>query len=69
MRGGEGDTSDEMSEREITFTLSPKDDFSKVFEKNVKEAFAEKIKALTKDIKDASDKNKAIKSFITQIQR
>ncbi|OHE56585.1 MAG: hypothetical protein A2Z47_13235 [Thermodesulfovibrio sp. RBG_19FT_COMBO_42_12] len=57
-----------MSERQIIFTLSPKDDFSKYFEKKVKEAFADETKALTKDLKDASDKNKAIKSFINRLE-
>jgi len=55
-------------EREITFTFSPKDDFSKLFEKKVKEAFADETKALTKDLKDAGDKNKAIKSFINGLK-
>ena len=54
--------------KEITFTLSPKDDFAKLFEKKVKEAFADEIKALTKDIKDTGDKNKAIKSFINSLE-
>ncbi len=65
---GEGDPSDEMSERQITFTLSPKDDFAKLFEKKVKEAFVNEIKALTKNIKESTDKNKAIKSFINGLE-
>ena len=65
---GEGVPSGEMSERQITFTLSPKDDFAKIFEKKVKEAFADETKALTKDPKDAGDKNKAIKSFINGLE-
>jgi type I restriction enzyme M protein len=65
---GEGAPSDEMSERQITFTLAPKDDFAKLFEKKVKEAFADETKTLTKDLKDAGDKNKAIKSFINTLE-
>lgn len=56
------------AEREITFSLSPKDDFAKVFEKKLKEVFADEIKALTKNLKDAGDKNKAIKSFINGLE-
>lgn len=55
-------------EKEITFTLSPKDDFPKIFEKKVKEAFADEIKALTADMKDDGNKNKAIKSFINDLE-
>lgn len=58
----------DSSEKEITFILSPKDDFAKLYEKKVKEAFADEIKALTKDIKDTSDKNKAIKSLINSLE-
>lgn len=58
----------ENSEKEITFKLSPKDDFAKLFEKKVKEAFANDIKAFTKNLKEASDKNKAIKSFINKLE-
>jgi type I restriction enzyme M protein len=54
--------------KEVSFTLAPKDDFAKLFEKKVKEVFADKIKALTKDIKDTGDKNKAIKSFINSLE-
>lgn len=54
------------SEKEIEFTLSPKDDFSSLFEKGVKEAFADEIKSLIKD-KTAGDKNKAIKTFINSL--
>ena len=55
------------SEKEIEFTLSPKDDFSSLFEKGVKEAFADEIKSLIKD-KTAGDKNKAFKSFINSLE-
>ena len=54
------------SEKKIEFTLSPKDDFSSLFEKGVKEAFADEIKSLIKD-KTAGDKNKAIKTFINSL--
>lgn len=56
-----------FSERTIEFTLSPKDDFSTLFEKGVKEAFADEIRALTKDLKTAGDKNKVIKTFINSL--
>jgi type I restriction enzyme M protein len=55
-------------EREITFTLSPKDEFAKIFEKKVKEVYADEINALTKGINDTSDKNKTIKSFINKLE-
>jgi len=55
-------------EKGIEFTLSPKDDFAKLFDKKVKEAFANEIKALTKDIKDTGDKNKTIKSFMNSLE-
>jgi type I restriction enzyme M protein len=58
----------ESMERDIVFTLAPKDDFIKLFEKKVKEAFADETKALTKDLKDAGDKNKALKSFINGLE-
>ena len=57
----------ENSEKEITFKLSPKDDFAKFFEKKVKEAFADEIKTLTKNLKEVGDKNKAVKSFINTL--
>ena len=56
-----------FSEKEIVFTLSQKDDFSDIFEKKVREAFAGEIKTLTKDIKTASEKNKAVKDFIKSL--
>jgi len=58
----------ESMERDIVFALAPEDDFTKLFEKKVKEAFADETKALTKDLKDVSDKNKAIKSFINGLE-
>jgi type I restriction enzyme M protein len=58
----------ESVKRDIVFTLSSKDEFPKLFEKKVEEAFAEEIKALTKDIKNAAEKNKAIKSFINKLE-
>ena len=54
--------------KEVSFTLATKDDFAKLFEKKVKEVFAEEIKALTKDLKDAGDKSKAIKSFTNGLE-
>jgi len=67
---GEGGISSSLHgvEKTVDFTLSPKEDFSKLFEKKIKEVFADEIKALTKDLKDASHKNKAIKSFINGLE-
>jgi type I restriction enzyme M protein len=56
-----------FSEKEIVFTLSQKDNFSDIFEKKVKEAYADEIKALTKDLKAAGEKNKAITAFIKSL--
>ncbi len=56
------------TEKEISFTLCHKDDFAKLFEKKVKEAFTDEIKDLTKVIKESADKNKAIKSFINALE-
>jgi len=53
--------------RDIVFTLSQKDDFSDIFEKKVKEAYAYEIKALTKDLETAGEKNKAITAFIKSL--
>lgn len=58
----------ENSESAVTFTLSPKDDFMQIFEKKVKEAFSTKLNALTADIKTASERNKAIKSFVNSLE-
>lgn len=58
----------DTAEREIAFTLAPKGDFPKLLEKNVTEVFADEIKSLTKGIKNASDQNKAIKSFIRGLE-
>ncbi|MBW2611432.1 MAG: SAM-dependent DNA methyltransferase, partial [Deltaproteobacteria bacterium] len=55
-------------EREISFTLSPEDSFVKIFEKEVKVVFAEKIANLTESLKKAKDKNKAIKAFIRGLE-
>jgi type I restriction enzyme M protein len=55
------------SEKAMEFTLSQKDDFSDIFEKKVREAFAGEIKTLTKDLKAAGEKNKAITAFIKSL--
>jgi len=51
-------------EREISFTLGPEDSFVKIFEKEVKAAFAEEIAHLTENLETAKEKNKAINAFI-----
>jgi type I restriction enzyme M protein len=53
---------------EITFTLSPKDGFARIFENKVKAAFADEIAELTKDLKTAKEKNKVIKVFIRKLE-
>ena len=53
-----------QTEAAISFTLIPTDSFTKVYETNVKQAFADEITALTKDIDTAKAKNKAVKQFI-----
>jgi len=55
-------------EREISFTLRPEDSFVKIFEKEVKEAFAGEIAKLTKNLESAKAKNKAIKAFIKRLE-
>ena len=52
------------TERVAAFTIAPEDDFARVYEQQVKDAFAEEIKALTEDIETTAEKNKAIKAFI-----
>ena len=51
-------------DREISFTLGPEESFVKIFEKEVKEAFAGEIAKLTENLKSAKEKNKAINAFI-----
>ncbi|MBL6987554.1 MAG: SAM-dependent DNA methyltransferase [Methylobacter sp.] len=55
-------------DREINFTLGPEDSFVKIFEKEVKEAFAGEIAKLTKNLESAKEKNKAIKAFIKGLE-
>jgi type I restriction enzyme M protein len=54
--------------REISFTLGPEESFVKIFEKEVKEAFAGEIAKLTKNLESANAKNKAIKAFIAGLE-
>ena len=55
-------------EREISFTLGPEDSFVKIFEKEVKEAFAKEIARLTKNLETTQEKNKAINAFIKRLE-
>jgi len=55
-------------DREISFTLGPEDSFVKIFEKEVKAAFAEEIAKLTEDLAAAKEKSKAIKAFIKGLE-
>ena len=55
-------------DREINFTLGPKDSFVKIFEKKVRKAFAEEITKLTENFETAQEKNRAIKAFIKGLE-
>ncbi|MDL2122456.1 MAG: type I restriction-modification system subunit M [Deltaproteobacteria bacterium] len=55
-------------DREISFTLGPEESFVKIFEKEVKDAFAEEISYLTENLVTATEKNKAIKAFIKGLE-
>jgi len=55
-------------DREISFTLGPEESFVKIFEKEVKEAFAEEIAKLTENLATAMEKNKAINAFIKGLE-
>lgn len=55
-------------EREISFTLGPEESFVKIFEKEVRKAFAEEITKLTENLETAKEKNKAIKAFIKRFE-
>lgn len=55
-------------EREIEFTLSPDDSFIRVFERQVKKAFAEETEAVTKGLNSTKEKTKAVKAFIKRLQ-
>ena len=55
-------------DREISFTLGMEESFVKIFEKEVKEAFAEEIARLTENLATAKEKNNAIKAFIKGLE-
>jgi len=55
-------------EREISFTLGHEENFVKIFEKEVKEAFAEEIAELTENLETTTEKNKAINAFIKGLE-
>ena len=55
-------------DREISFTLGPEESFVKIFEKEVKEAFAGEIAILTENLATATEKNKAINAFIKGLE-
>jgi type I restriction enzyme M protein len=55
------------SERVITFTLKPEDNFAKRFEAETKKAFIEEIRELTQGIESSDEKNKCIKSFASNL--
>jgi type I restriction enzyme M protein len=51
----------------IKFILNPNDSFTKIYEKEVKVAFAYEIKTITKKITEARSRSKAIKAFIKEL--
>ncbi len=55
-------------ERKISFTLGPEDSFVKIFEKEVRKAFAKEIAKLTENLATAKEKNKAINAFIKRLE-
>ena len=55
-------------EEKISFTLSPDDIFIKIFEKNIQKVFDQEIKIITKGLKKALEKNRAIKKFIKTLE-
>ena len=54
--------------RKISFTLGPEDSFVKIFEKEVRKAFAKEIAKLTENLATATEKNKAINAFIKRLE-
>ena len=54
--------------KEIEFTLSSGDSFTKVYEKEVTKVFKNEIEALMKELKTTKEKNKAIKTFIKSLE-
>lgn len=52
----------------IRFNLNPDDSFTKVYEKEVKKAFAEAIKVIEQEFDDTRSRNKAIKAFINNLK-
>jgi type I restriction enzyme M protein len=56
------------AKKELKFTLSPKDSFSKIYENEVKKAFTDEIEKITKGIIPAKGKNKAIKAFMNSLE-
>jgi len=58
----------EKSVHKISFTLKPKDTFSKLYEREIKKVFEEEIKILVKNIKYNSYKNKLINKFINSLE-
>jgi len=55
-------------DREISFNLGPEESFVKIFEKEVKAAFAGEIAKLTDNLETAKEKNTAIKAFIKGLE-
>jgi len=57
----------ENNKKEITFTLTPEDSFTKVYEPKVKDVFLDEIDVLTKKLTTTKEKNKVIKKFIKSL--
>ena len=47
----------------VAFTLAPEENFSKIFEQAIREAFAPELAALTQNLTAATDPKKAVKRF------
>jgi len=55
-------------DREISFTLGPEETFVKIFEKEVKNAFACEISKLTENLETGKEKNRAVNTFIKGLE-
>ena len=58
----------EISEAMATFTLGPADNFTRIYEKRVKKAFADEIRDRVAGIDDAKARTKAVKQFINSLE-
>ena len=52
----------------IHFTVGPKDSFARRYDEEVRKAFKDEIKALTKEIAETKARNRAVKRFIADLE-